>query len=364
MKKFPEPLQQIDRTFVLWRGRKLSYFGGCDYLRLSSHPKVLRAAHKGIEKFGLNVAASRRTTGNHKLYEQLESEMAKFFGAESALLTSGGYLTNIIAAQGLKGRFQHAFIDERAHSSLQDALKFLGCAHSSYRHRDSSDLKKKLRHIGRGKSIVVMTDGVFANDGSIAPLVEYRKLFGAAGVLWVDDAHAAGVLGKHGRGSLEAAGLTRKNVIQTITLSKAFGTFGGAILCDEKMGEAIVRESGMFAGNTPTPLPLVNASLAALALAKVHPEMREALWRNVRELREAIGDWPGSIAPILPIVTKNPAGLKRELLREEIHPPLIQYAGGPSGGYFRFAVSSEHTRSQISKLAQVLRKHLGKEGNT
>lgn len=348
---------------MLWRGRKLIYFGGCDYLRLSSHPNVIRAAQEGIEKFGLNVAASRRTTGNHKLYEQLETEIRKFFGAQSALLTSGGYLTNIVAAQGLKGRFQHAFIDERAHSSLQDALKFLGCGHSSFRHRDSDDFKEKLHAFRNRKPIVVMTDGIFANDGSIAPLAKYKKLLGASGVLWIDDAHAAGIMGEQGRGSLEVAGLSRENVIQTITLSKAFGTFGGAILCEEEMGDAIVRESGMLAGNTPAPLPLANASLAALALVKARPEMRVALWRNVRGLRKALGQCPDSIAPIVAVVTANPAKLKRDLLEEGIHPPLIHYAGGPPGGYFRFAISSEHTKSQINHLAQVLRNHLSKELN-
>src|SRR5207249_5899903 len=88
-----EPLQQIDRTFVLHRGRKLSYFAGCDYFRLATHPEVLRAVSEGLDRFGLNVAASRRTTGNHALYEQLEEQLARFFEAEGAVLVSNGYLT-------------------------------------------------------------------------------------------------------------------------------------------------------------------------------------------------------------------------------------------------------------------------------
>ncbi|HYV31565.1 MAG TPA: 8-amino-7-oxononanoate synthase, partial [Candidatus Binatia bacterium] len=90
-----EPLQQIDRTCVLHRGRKLAYFAGCDYYRLASHPDVLRAVHDGLERFGLNVAASRRTTGNHPLYEQLEQELATFFGADAAVLVSNGYVANL-----------------------------------------------------------------------------------------------------------------------------------------------------------------------------------------------------------------------------------------------------------------------------
>src|SRR5882757_6034785 len=93
------PLQQVDRTYVLHEGRKLSYFAGCDYFRLASHPQVLNAAVAGVRKFGLNVSASRRTTGNHKIYEQLEHDLAAFFGAESATLAANGYLPNLMVAQ-------------------------------------------------------------------------------------------------------------------------------------------------------------------------------------------------------------------------------------------------------------------------
>src|SRR6185369_6270944 len=97
----PEPLQQIDRTCVRFRNRKLSYFSGCDYFRLASHPKVLAAASAGLEKFGLNVAASRMTTGNHSLYRALEKALTDYFKAEAALLVSCGYLTNLVVAQAL-----------------------------------------------------------------------------------------------------------------------------------------------------------------------------------------------------------------------------------------------------------------------
>ena len=97
-----EPLQQVDRTFVLHRGHKLIYFGGCDYFRLSSHPDVLRALAEGVEKFGLNVAASRMTTGNHRLFGQLENELANFFNVEGAALLSNGYATNLAFAQSFR----------------------------------------------------------------------------------------------------------------------------------------------------------------------------------------------------------------------------------------------------------------------
>ena len=109
-----EPLQQIDRTHVLHRGRKLIYFAGCDYFRLASHPDVLRAVHTGLDELGLNVAASRKTTGNHPIYGELESSLARFFGTESALLVSNGYATNLAVAQALAGEFTHGLVDNRA----------------------------------------------------------------------------------------------------------------------------------------------------------------------------------------------------------------------------------------------------------
>src|SRR6185295_18401875 len=114
----PRPLQQIDRTFVLAGGRKVSYFGGCDYFRLSSHPLVLAAMVEGVQSFGLNVAASRKTTGNHRLYELLEERLAEFFGVEAAVLVSLGYVSNLAVAQALAGQFTHALIDDGAHNSL------------------------------------------------------------------------------------------------------------------------------------------------------------------------------------------------------------------------------------------------------
>src|SRR3954465_14506242 len=119
------PLQQVDRTFVRHRGRKLIYFGGCDYFRLASRPEVLRAFHEGAEKFGLNVAASRSTTGNHALFEKLEAELSKFFAAERAALLSRGYVTNLAFVQTFSGKFTHALIDERSHGSVRDASQLL-----------------------------------------------------------------------------------------------------------------------------------------------------------------------------------------------------------------------------------------------
>src|SRR4051812_15961657 len=124
---FSEPLQQVDRVFVRYAGRKLLYFGGCDYYRLSSHPEILKALQTALRKYGLSTAASRKTTGNHPLYEELEQDLAKFFGAPRAVLLSSGYLANIAFAQALRGRYDRILLDGRSHDSLREAARIVGC---------------------------------------------------------------------------------------------------------------------------------------------------------------------------------------------------------------------------------------------
>src|SRR5690349_5624765 len=150
----PEPLQQIPPAYVRWRGRKFSYFAGCDYFRLSSHPRVLAAFKSGLGRYGLNVAASRLTTGNHIVYQNLEHRLAGFFAAESALLVSSGYLTNLAVAQALAGSFSHALIDEDSHPSLTDAVRFLECPVLKFKHRDAEDLARTAHRCGPESKVI------------------------------------------------------------------------------------------------------------------------------------------------------------------------------------------------------------------
>src|SRR5262245_2910155 len=155
-----EPLQQVDRTFVRFRGRRLSYFGGCDYFRLSSHPAVLAALAEGLERYGLNVSASRKTTGNHVLYEELEHALASFFRAESAVFVSSGLLTNLVVAQVLAGKFSHALVDERAHVGLLDAGRFLECPARFFRHRDARSVAAAAGGCGPRARLLLISDGL------------------------------------------------------------------------------------------------------------------------------------------------------------------------------------------------------------
>jgi 7-keto-8-aminopelargonate synthetase-like enzyme len=357
----PEPLQQIDRTHVLFRRRKLTSFSGCDYFRLASHPQVIAAVSAGVKKFGLNVAASRMTTGNHALYHELEAALADFFAAESALLVSTGYATNLVVAQSLKGNFSHALLDDDAHPSVSDAAGMLDCPVLQFKSRDAKALAVAVHRCGPGSKLLVLTDGMFARDGAAAPLAEYLEVLPKDALILVDDAHGAGVLGRTGKGTLEHAGVNRRRIIQTVTLSKAFGAYGGAILGSAPLRRRILDRSPMFIGSTPLPLPLANAAMTGVRLLKSNPGLRRRLLGNaahvkmsLREPGLPLAETPGPIVLLVPANATDAAPLQRALLAAGIYPPFMKYPGGPQHGYFRFAVSSEHTRPQLDALLKVL----------
>lgn len=358
-----EPLQQLARSRVRWRGRELAYFSGCDYFRLATHPGVLKAVGAGLKKYGLNVAASRLTTGHHKIYEHLEDQLARFFKAEDALLVSTGYLTGIIVAQALSGKFSHALMDERAHPAMLDAADQLGCPILKFKHRDADDFAKTINRCGKGARPIVLTDGMFSHNGSVAPLKAYLKNLPRDGMILLDDAHGAGVLGKNGRGTPEHENVGRRQVIQCITLSKAFGVYGGAILATPGLRENILCHSRAFIGSTPLPLPLADAGLGSLKIFRSRGgALRRRLFENAgyvkARLEEAGLTIPRTPGPIIPLTTKSEPetrALKKRLLAAGIFPPFLKYPGGNAGGYFRFVISSEHSRSQLDCLVNALK---------
>ena len=357
----PPPLQQVDRTYVRFKSRKLSYFSGCDYFRMASHPKVLRAIESGLKKFGLNVAASRMTTGNNPIYPELESALAKFFGARDALLVSNGYVTNSIAAQALAGEFSHVLLDAEAHPSLVDAAQFFNAPIVKFKSRDPEDLKRVVKRLGKSGRFILLTDGMFSRDGSVAPLKSYLKILPRDAWLLVDDAHGGGTIGKTGRGTIEVSGISRERVIQTVTLSKAFGVYGGAILGTRALRKKILERSKMFVGSTPFPPALASGVLEAVKILRADKSLRRRLKANLAYVRTQLGETdspvqcPGPIHAFAPRNGREADSLSKRLLAAGIYPPLARYGRDAARGYFRFAISSEHTRQQLDGLIAALR---------
>ena len=356
-----EPLQFTGDNEVRRRQRTLLYFSGCDYFRLSRNPKVALALRNSLAKDGLSVAASRRTTGNHKSYARLETQLATFFGAETALVLPDGYLAPIAATQALAGEFTHALMDEFAHGALADAARMLDCPVIKFKHRNVLDLARALVKCGRNARPLILTDGMFSHDGSVAPLRKYLKLLPPNGMILVDDAHGVGVLGATGKGSLEHEGVGRKKIIQCATLSKAFGVYGGVVLATRRLRGTIMERSGSFIGTTPLPLPLAGAALASLNLLQRDRSRRKRLFRNLAYIRTAlrragweISETPGPIVR-LPAMNELEAGdLKKRLLTADIYPPFLKYGSSSATGFFRLVISSEHTEAQLDRLISVL----------
>lgn len=357
----PTPLCLTSPTQVCWQGRRLIYFGGCDYYRMSIHPKVRAAAAEALACHGLGVAASRLTTGNHPLYEEMEAWLAHFCRLPGALLVDSGYAANLVVAQALAGGVTHAWLDARAHASLRDAAALLDCPVEEFRHRDAADLHRRLRQLPRSARPVVLTDGLFAHDGSLAPLAKYREVLPPSGWLVVDDAHGLGVVGPQGRGTLAACGVRDAHVILCGTLSKALGGFGGVVLGSAAIIGRIRDRSRAFGASTPPPLPTVAAALAAGQLLEEDPGLQARLRTNATRVRAAARqagwDVPEPDTPILSLVPRTPAEgarWRRLLLRGGIYPTLVRYPGGPAGGYFRFAISSEHSAEELSRLIEAV----------
>jgi 7-keto-8-aminopelargonate synthetase-like enzyme len=253
-------------------------------------------------------------------------------------------------------------LDERAHAALVDAAGQFGAIVRRFAHRDAVTLQAEVRKCGRGAKVMVLTDGMFSHDGSVAPMREYLRRLPASTWFLVDDAHGAGVLGQQGRGTLELEGVGRARVIQCVTLSKAFGVYGGAVLGSAALRKAILERSRAFMGCTPLPLPLANAALKSIEVLKRDKFARTRLLRNAAwlkgELRNAgfaVPDLPGPIVALHPKPSARANAMRRALLAAGIYPPYLRY-GGVAAGYFRFVISSEHSQAQLRNLMRTLKR--------
>ncbi|MDP7049647.1 MAG: pyridoxal phosphate-dependent aminotransferase family protein [Verrucomicrobiota bacterium] len=356
----PEAIQPDGARHVRYRGRRLVYFGGCDYYRLAHHPKLLKAQTRAAARDGLGTGASRMTTGNHPAHEALETALVHFFGSETATVVGDGYLANIALGQAAKGRFDAAFIDERAHVSLRDAAQFIGCPIVRYRHCDADDLAKRLSRRRAAKRVLLMCDGVFSVSGRIAPLADLAKRLPRSATLWIDDAHGAGVLGERLRGTAEQCGLGQRRVIQSIVFSKALGSFGGAILGPRWLRAALLGGNPVVTGSSSLPTGLARATLASLDLLRTRLGLAKRLRCNTAFVKDrllAAGVPVGDLAfPVfsLECPRKKAAAMRRRLLSAGIYPSCIRYPTGSEGAFYRFAISSEHTRGQLEGLVAAL----------
>jgi 7-keto-8-aminopelargonate synthetase-like enzyme len=354
----------VDRDFLIFERKKLLYLGGIDYHRMSNNPMIIKSMSEAAFEYGLNPTGSRTTTGNHILYIQLENKVANFFDTETAVVFPSGYLANIILLQAVAEEYDTFFIDETAHSSIVDAAN--GCAKKIVRFKflDAQNLKEKLqKHLKNNEKPLVMTDGVFPARGAIPPLRDYAQVINKYnGKILIDDAHAMAVVGRTGKGSWEEEGIARDLVMQTGTLSKGFGVFGGIIPGEYSQIKKIHEKSLAFVGSTGLSLPLAAAAIRSVSYFIENKHLISSLQEKAISLKlrfKEIGfDMPATPTPIFSItyhdIDKNKR-LYKILIDNGIYPPFINYPGAPPGGHFRFILTSSTPQNQIDLLFDTIK---------
>ena len=345
------------RTIVI-DGRQYLFFGGCGYLALAHEPRVLAALSQGAARYGVSSGAARETTGNVCDHEALEREIAAALELEDALLLPEGATANLALGESLDSEFSSAIADAESHPTLLHAARTSGIPLSTYGDDDAA-----LRAIAASTGdVVVWTDGVFPSAGRMAPLA---KLLGALplgrGLLVVDDCHGFGVLGKRGRGSVEAAGIFDARVVVTGTLSKALGTYGGFVAGTRERIANVRSRSAVYAGTTPLAPPLTSAARAALAILVGEPA-RLATYRSLVSafrsrlalLRVPMKDMEFPVCAFELAPAARMRQVHEACLREGVFLPLIRYAGAGPDGFFRIVWNAAHTPADLERLVVVL----------
>jgi 8-amino-7-oxononanoate synthase len=345
---------------TIFNGREMDYFAGTGYLGLQNHPAVLQAACQAIQRYGISTATSRGGFGEHPVYDEFEREACAFFEAERVLYFASGYMGISILTQSTGNRFDHIFIDASAHFSLWDAAYATNLPITPFHHLQSESLAEQLhQELRRQERPLVLSDGVFPVSGEIAPLPEYLELVKPLnGLVYLDDAHAVGVLGGNGRGTPEHYSIQDESCRTSATLAKALGGFGGIIWGADEWVKGIDRASRICAGASPPPLVVAASSACALSIARASPESRQSLWANVDHARQGIRalGWELPVTPVPILCLEGRPGvslerIKQKLFEQDIAVEFVRsYTSTPAGGALRIAIFSTHTREQIQRL--------------
>lgn len=286
-------------------GREVVMCGSNDYLGLSTDPRVIEAAARAAERYGAGCTGSRFLNGNLELHDELERELAAFFGKPAALVLTTGYQANLGAIAGLCGPGDIVFLDKEAHASLIDAARLSRAKIQWFSHNDTDELSAKLSRVAGTAQCMVVVDGVYSMEGDLCPLPELVRVcdeFGAT--LLVDDAHGGGVLDK-GRGTSSHFGLTASVPLITLTFSKAFGSIGGAILGDEEVIDYLRHNARSLMFSASASPSNTAAALESLRILQAEPWRCSTVADNADFMRReltALGYEVGASAtPIVPV---------------------------------------------------------------
>jgi glycine C-acetyltransferase len=353
-------------------GREVITLSSNNYLGLNTHPKLRRAALDAVERYGAGSGAVRTIAGTMSLHEELEARLATFKHVEAVLTFQSGFTCNtgvipILAAEGAT-----IVSDALNHASIIDGIRLTKAERRIFPHADMDALRQALREVRAAdadRTILVITDGVFSMDGDIARLPEIVEAAEEAeAIVFVDDAHASGVLGRNGRGSVDHFDLHGRVHVQVGTLSKAVGVLGGYVAGTAALRTVLEHKARPFLFSTSHPPAVAAACLAAIDVLESEPELIERLWDNARHLKAGLGrlgfDIGSSETPITPVIVGAGALAHRfsdRLFEEGVFAMGIGYPTVPEEkSRVRTIVTAEHSREELDTCLEAFER-VGRE---
>ncbi|HEX5482024.1 MAG TPA: glycine C-acetyltransferase [Terriglobia bacterium] len=345
-------------------GREVINLSSNNYLGLNTHPKLRQRALEAIEKFGVGSGAVRTIAGTMTIHMELEEKIAQFKNVEASVVFQSGFTANAGTVAAIIGPGDVIVSDELNHASIIDGCRLSKAEIKRFPHKDMDACEKLLKDLAgsKGRKLLV-TDGVFSMEGDIAPLpqlVELAEKYGC--IMMIDDAHASGVLGRNGRGTVDHFNLHGRVDIQVGTLSKAIGALGGYACSTRDAIEFLYHRARPFLFSTSHPPSVAATCLAAFELLDEEPQLVEQLWKNTRSFKESLrqlGFNTGmSETPITPIIVGDAAlahQFSKELFENGVFAQGIGYPTVPKGqARLRTIVTATHTQAQLAQALKTL----------
>jgi glycine C-acetyltransferase len=341
-------------------GKRLINLSSNNYLGLNTHPRLVEAVVEGARKWGAGTGAVRTIAGTQSVHEQLEARLAAFKRTEAALVFQSGYTVNVGVLGALLEEGDVVVSDKLNHASIIDGIRLTKADRILYEHCDLDDAERALAQAqAKGyRRILLVTDGVFSMDGDIAPLpglVERAERHGAA--VMVDDAHATGVLGDHGRGTTDHFGLHGRVALNIGTLSKAVGVVGGYVAASQTVRDHLIQRARPFLFSSSHPPAVALSCIAAIDVLESEPELIERLWQNTRHFKQGLSelgfDTGASQTPITPVMCGEApiaTQLSDLLMERGVFAQAIGFPTVPLGkARVRTIVTATHTADELDR---------------
>jgi glycine C-acetyltransferase len=355
----PRTLEGPTGARARYDGRDVINLASNNYLGLANHPRMNAAAAKAAAELGAGTGAVRSIAGTMTTHRELERRFAAFKHAPEALMFQSGFTANAGTVAAILDKEDVIVSDRLNHASIIDGARLSRAEIKVFDHRDASHADALLAETARpGRRQLLITDGVFSMDGDIAPLpdlVEVAERRGA--IMMIDDAHASGVLGAGGAGTVDHFGLHGRVDIQVGTLSKAIGVLGGFIAGPHELIEWLVNRGRPFLFSTSAPPAAVAACMEALDIIRDEPRRLDRLWENTRAFKAGLHDLGydtgASETPITPVITKDEEATQtfaRRLFEEGVFTPAIVFPTVAKGlARVRTIVTADHTAEDLDE---------------